>query len=296
MNETRDRETALLRGLTTFRVGGRPLLYLRPRGHTELKAALSRCRADRLPFRIMGGGSNVLADDGQLPFVVIHICSPGFDWIERNGATTLRVGAGVRLQRLLSYCLRAGLGGLEFLAGIPGTLGGALAGNAGAWDRSVGERLTRAWVLDETCRATRRPAGGIHFEYRSSDLGGQIITEGELKLENRSPERIHNSMAHYAWLKSQRHPTGVPSAGCIFKNPPEAAAAGELIEHCGLKGKRIGGAEISSLHANFICNVAGATSGDVTALIETARETVRREFHVTLELEVKRWQSEPQAA
>jgi UDP-N-acetylmuramate dehydrogenase len=281
--------------LTTFHIGGRPLLYLRPRDYAELDHAVALCRLRGLPMRILGGGSNLLVENGILPFGVIHICSPGFNWVQPTGANRLRVGAGVRIRRLLEYCKAEGLGGLEFMAGIPGTLGGALVGNAGAWGCTIGERVRRVWCLDCAGNRTEMPANSIAFGYRSSSLDGTIVTEAELELEPRSPQLVARAAARYAAEKSLRHPTSSRSAGCVFKNPP-GDSAGRLLDLCGLKGARIGGAEVSPLHANFICNVANATADDVLELIDLMRRRVRARFGIELELEIKHWASESKVA
>ena len=284
-----------LRRLTTFRIGGAPLLYLRPTGYRGLRSALERCRRCGLAPRILGGGSKLLVDDGELPFAVIHVCSPGFDWIERTGSRTVRAGAGVRLARLLGYCREAGLGGLEFLAGIPGTVGGALAGNAGAWGSSIGERLVRLWMLDQEGCPLERPAQDVAFAYRTSGLRRVVVTEAELELEPRPPDAIAGLMTRNVLEKARRQPTDIPNAGCVFKNPP-GGSAGKMLELCGLKGLHVGGAEVSSLHANFICNVAGARACDVLELVEIMREGVRKRFGVELELELKLWRAERRVA
>jgi len=295
MNDLERHSIVRLKQYTTLRVGGRPLLYARPRGYSELTAVLRCCRERHLPVRIMGGGSNLLADDGDLPFAVIHIRSPGFCWIRPVAPATVRVGAGTVLPRLLAYCREAGLSGLEFLAGVPGTVGGALAGNAGAWGAAIGERFARAWALDETGNKVEVAADGMAFRYRSCDLGRRIIAEAELELAPCDPELISQRMACFAARKAQVHPTASASAGCVFKNPPEAPA-GKLLDLCGMKGRRIGGAEVSRLHANFICNVAGATSQDVLELIAEMRDAVRRNYGMELELEVRHWSSTQEAA
>ena len=295
MAGTRQDNAVALSRLTTFRIGGPPALYVRPAGYPELGPALERCRGWGLVPRILGGGSKLLVDDGELPFAVIHICSPGFDWIERTGPRTVRAGAGVRLARLLSYCREIGLGGLEFLAGIPGTVGGALAGNAGAWGSSIGERLVRLWSLDQAGRVLETPAQGVAFGYRTCSLGGAIVTEAELELEPRRPADIAGLMARNVEQKARRQPTDLPNAGCVFKNPP-GGSAGKMLEVCGLKGLRVGGAEVSALHANFVCNVAGARTSDVLQLVEIMRESVRKRFEVELELELRLWQAERRVA
>jgi len=286
--EERESNIVPMQRLTSFRIGGRPLFYARPSDYAELRLAIRRCRKRDIPFRILGGGSNVLIDDGSLPFAVIQIRSPGFDWVARTGPHTVRVGAGVRLGRMLSYCRDNALGGLEFLAGIPGTIGGAVVGNAGAWGCAVGERVVRAWTVGECGEARSIPARSMRFGYRCSGLAGLPVTEVELALEPRSPRLIEGLIRRNLERKTARQPTGVLSAGCIFKNPP-GAHAGELLDLCGLKGRRIGGAEVSPVHANFICNVGAARAQDVLQLIEIMRQAVRARFKVELELEMNVW-------
>jgi UDP-N-acetylmuramate dehydrogenase len=284
-----------LNRLTTFRIGGCPVLYGAPYDYVELGEMLSDCRERSLPGRIMGGGSNLLVDDGELPFAVIHICAPGFDWIEQSGPASIRAGAGVRLSRLLIHCRNDGLSGLEFLAGIPGTVGGALAGNAGAWGSSIGERLVRAWVLDQDGNKVEKSGSQIGFGYRQASFNGDVIAEAELVLERSTPELVAKLIQHYMTQKAERHPMGSSNAGCVFKNPA-GAGAGKLLDRCGLKGRRVGGAEVSRLHANFICNVASASSRDVSELIETMRRAVLENFDVRLEMEIRHWSSNQKAA
>lgn len=287
-----DRDIELAR-FTTLRVGGRPLWYVRPADYGELAAALEVCSRQGVRFRVLGGGSNVLVDDGELPFVVIHVCSPAFDWIRAPAATTLRVGAGVHLSRLLAYCRDAGLSGLEFLVGIPGTVGGAIAGNAGAWGRSISDCLTRVWLGD--AKATAAVCDDLHFSYRESSVGGRIVAEAEFQLEPCRPALVEGRMEEHLARKAGRQPVGVCSAGCVFKNPAEHCA-GLLLERCGVKGRRVGEAEVSAVHANFIVNRQNASARDVLALLEMMRREVSVKFGVHLELEVKHWEAERKVA
>jgi len=323
--------------LTTFRIGGRPSFYARPQDAGGLRDALRRCREAGLPVRVLGGGSNLLVDDGELPFAVVHICKPGFDRISAGGGrpfgrrtgargpALLRVGAGVRINALLAWCARRGLGGLEFMAAIPGTVAGALAGNAGAWGRSIGECVVRVWTMDREGREREWRRDEVRFDYRSSSLDGLVITEAELRAEPAPGGEVRNSIERYGAQKALRHPMRARSAGCVFRNPAAPAAAkwgrltaaalaeakhlqgprlgtplpwsaGMLIDRCGLKGVRVGGAEVSPVHANFICNVDGASSADVLSLIETVRRAVRDRYGIELELEVKHWARRPPAA
>jgi len=280
---------------TTFRIGGRPLRYVMPADYEELASALSLCRQQDLPWRVLGGGSNLLIEDGTLPFVVIHMCAPGFQWMRRVDEHSFRVGAGVRLGKLMSHAKRNGHGGLEFLAGIPGTVGGTLAGNAGAWGESVCDRVRRLWLADDKGKIAEVDARTLERSYRSLNVGRRIITEAEFELEPRAPELITEMTRELRRKKASRHPVRQKSAGCVFKNPP-ACSAGELIDRCGLKGTRYGGAEISELHANFIVNTGEAHASDVLALVEMIKKEVRKEFKVELELELRHWSAQKKAA
>ena len=280
---------------TTFRIGGRPMRYVMPSGYEELESALRLCRKHKVPWRVLGGGSNLLIEDGTLPFVVIHVCAPGFQWIREVDEHTYRVGAGVRLGKLMSHARRGGHGGLEFLAGIPGTVGGTLAGNAGAWGETICDRVRRLWLVDKLGRIEEVNAGSLERSYRSLDVGGRIITEAEFELEPRAPDLIRQMTRELRRKKASRHPVREKSAGCVFKNPP-TCSAGELIDRCGLKGKKCGGAEISKLHANFIVNTGEARASDVLALVEMIKDEVRKKFDVELELELRHWSAQKRAA
>jgi len=281
--------------VTTFRVGGRPVHYVRPAGEQELSGAIAFFRARQLPFYVLGGGSNLLVDDGELPFAVVHICDPGFNWVEERENGRLRVGAGVPLSRLLTRCRDAGLGGLEYLTGIPGTVGGAVTGNAGAWGRSISEQLRRIRFFDRNGRMHETEARHEAFSYRNSSLRGRVITEVELALEPGAPGFIAERMKRFVQLKRRRQPMKLLSAGCVFKNPPNGSA-GRLLDSCGLKGQRVGGAIVSWVHANFIVNRGGATARDVVALIEKMRAAVLGRFGVELELEIRHWCAERKVA
>ena len=280
---------------TTFRIGGRPMRYVMPTGYEELSDALETCRRFGIPWRVLGGGSNLLVEDGDLPFAVIHVCSPAFDWVKPVGPAAVRVGAGVRVQKLLSECGRLGLSGLEFLAGIPGTVGGAIAGNAGAWGSSICERMCRVWLVCGDGQRSVARAEDMEFGYRNVKLRGCIVAEAEFELRPCAPELIARRMDEFMKQRTLRHPIGAPSAGCVFKNPPQGYA-GKLLDLCGMRGKKIGGAEVSVLHANFIVNRDSASSVDVLALVGMMREAVKEKFGVELELEVRHWRAADRVA
>jgi UDP-N-acetylmuramate dehydrogenase len=284
-----------LRELTTLAVGGSPLLYLRPADEQGLAAALRQCEHRGLPWRVLGGGSNLLAGDGPLPFAVIHVHAPGLAALRKVGPAALRAGAGVTVGRLLALCRREGLAGLEFMAGIPGTVGGALAGNAGAWGRDVCSALRGVRLLHPDGQAEDLPAEALQFGYRRLALGGAVVVEAEFQMRPSSPELVGRRMARYVARRRQRQPAEPASAGCVFKNPA-GHSAGRLLDLCGLKGRAAGDARISTRHANFIVNCGGASCDDVLALIEQMREAVHREFGLGLELELKHWPGRTKAA
>ncbi|MHC5033736.1 MAG: UDP-N-acetylmuramate dehydrogenase [Planctomycetota bacterium] len=288
-------QTIQLRHLTTFGIGGTPMRYYRPHAVPELRAALADCRRLKLPWRVLGGGSNLLVAEGQLPFCVIHIQSPGFDVIERAGPTVVQVGAGVPTAKLLTRCREWGLGGLEFLAGLPGTVGGAIAGNAGAWGCEVCQRVTQLWLVSP--QGTERLLSGAELEhsYREAHLDGAILTQARFELERRDPGLVGRLMAERLAARAARHPLGEPSAGCVFRNPP-GNRAGRLLDLCGMKGRGIGGAQVSRIHANFIVNTGGAVARDVLSLVQIMRESVLRDFGIELELEVRHWPAQSKAA
>jgi UDP-N-acetylmuramate dehydrogenase len=284
-----------LSDLTTIRTGGTPERYWRPATAERLASALSECAASGLPWHVLGGGSNLLVDDGHLDFGVIHIHASGFGGIVQSGPRALTVGAGVRTPALLAYCRQRGLAGLEFLAGIPGTVGGAIAGNAGAWGRAIVDAVVHLDVMRTNGRRETVPRAGIDAGYRRLHFGDGVIIGAELKLHESEPHVVAARAAGYARRRARKHPMNDASAGCVFKNPP-GDSAGRLLDLCRLKGRRVGNAVVSSRHANFVVNRGGATAQDVLLLIEAMRSTVLKEFDVELELEIRRWSTACRAA
>ncbi len=281
--------------LTTFRLGGRPERYLRPRGYGELATTLHELRRSGTPWRVLGGGSNVLAEDGRLAFAVIHICSPRFRWMRWQDENTLQAGAGMRLPALLARCAARGAGGLEFLAGIPGTLGGAIAGNAGAWGHEIAEAVSSVGLAKPDGSFKTLNADQLNWQYRGLELKRSVIVEATLNLQKRSPSLVKEKIRSLKKEKISRHPVTQNSAGCIFKNPPDESA-GRLIDECGLKGQELGGARISERHANFIVNTGDATPSDVFKLMQKVRREVKERFGVELETEVQHWHAAPRVA
>jgi len=274
--------------LTWFRLGG-PATYLaRPTRAEELRGLVQAARSAEVPDRILAGGSNVLVRDAGVEGLVIHLESPAFSDVQIEG-NRITAGAAVPLTALISQAARAGLAGLETLTGIPGTVGGAVKGNSGGRQGSIGEVVRRVTVIDPDGELRSRERDDLIFSYRQSNLDDAILTSVELELEPDEPEAVVRRMRRIWIVKKENQPYGHQSAGLIFKNPTPELSAGTLIEQAGLKGVRIGGAEVSDRHANYLVTEPGASSDDVLALIDRARDEVLRQFGYELELQIRIW-------
>ncbi len=273
---------------TWFRLGGPAAFVARPRDVSEVAALLRRCREAEVPFRVLGGGSNVLVRDQGFPGLVIHLESPAFSDVTIRGGR-VEAGAAVPLTALISQTARAGLAGLEVLTGIPGTVGGALRGNSGGRQGAIGTFVRRVAVVDNSGEALVREREDLRFDYRSSDLDEPIILSAGFELEPEDPESLVRRMRRIWIIKKENQPYGHQSSGCIFKNPTPELSAGTLVERSGMKGHRVGGAEVSDRHANFIIAHPGAKSADVVGLIDLVRQKVRQQFGHELELQIKIW-------
>ncbi len=277
-----------MKGYTTFRVGGNveALCFVQSTGDLkELSAFLYR---EGLPLLVVGRGSNLLVRDGGLPGVAV-ILQGDLAAVEGDETDACRVlaGAGLTLSELLTHCRENDLAGLEFLAGVPGTVGGAAAMNAGAWGREIGPRVEAVNMIDRQGEIFRKDRTVLKFSYRYLSIpAGSIILGVTFGLTPEKPGRVASLIAGYLKQRRERQPLGLPSAGSIFKNPPDDFA-GRLIERAGLKGTREGGAMISRDHANFIVNTGGAKAGDILALMELAAGEVRKRFDVDLEPEIR---------
>ena len=274
--------------LTWFRLGG-PADYLaRPSSAEGLADLVERCRGAGLPWRVLAGGSNVLVRDEGVRGLVLHLESPSFSDVEIDDRRIV-AGAAVPLTALISQAARAGLTGLESLTGIPGTVGGAVRGNSGGRQGSIGQHVERVTVLDADGQIRTRGRDDLIFSYRDSNVDDAVILSVELLLEPDDPEAVVRQMRRIWIVKKENQPYGHQSSGCIFRNPTPELSAGALIEQAGLKGKRIGGAEVSDRHANYIVAEPGATVADVLTLIDLARDEVLRQFGYELELQIRIW-------
>ncbi len=274
--------------LTWFRLGGPAEYMARPRNAEELVALLKRCQEENLPYRVLSGGSNVLVRDPGVPGVVIHLESPAFSDVTIEG-NRVEVGAAVPLTALISQTARAGLAGLETLTGIPGTVGGALRGNSGGRQGTIGQFARRATVIDNHIEIQERGPDELSFGYRWSNLDEPVILSTVFELEQEDPEAVVRRMRRIWIVKKENQPYGHQSSGCIFKNPRPDVSAGLLIEQAGLKGAKVGGAEVSDRHANYIVAQQGATAEDVLTLIDQIRQRVWQQFGYELELQIQVW-------
>lgn len=268
---------------TTMKVGGTADVLVMPGTVEELRAALTAAGRADLPVTILGG-SNLIVRDYGLPGVVIKLSR--LNRIQRVGDRTLEAEAGVLLPRLARAAARYGLSGLEFAAGIPGTVGGSIVMNAGTRDAEVAPLLERVTVMgfDGTLRHLDRRA--LRYHYRQTELPPGCVVSATFALTPSATARVESTMTRLLDERTRTQPLHSPSAGCIFRNPP-GDSAGRLIESAGLKGVRIGDAQVSERHANFVINRGHATADDVLSLIRRVGREIQRRFGITLELEVK---------
>jgi UDP-N-acetylmuramate dehydrogenase len=240
-----------------------------------------------VPSRVLGGGSNLLVSDAGVRGVVIHT---GAMKIVRFGeGGEIEAEAGAHFPGLVRAAVSRGLRGLEGGVGIPGSIGGVLAMNAGAFDFSVGQWVERVTVISLQGEKSELPREQIDFHYRASSFGDELaVAECRIKLAEDDPRAIRADMDKQMTIRRTSQPVGVKSAGCIFKNP-SGDSAGKVIDDLGLKGFRVGGARVSEVHANFIVHDGKATTLDVLTLIEQVKEKVLRETSVELKEEVRQW-------
>lgn len=256
---------------------------------------LRRAADEDVGVKVLGRGANVLVSDDGFDGVVVRLDSKDFKRVSRRGER-FEVGAGVDLMPLVRKCSREGLSGLEGLAGIPATIGGAIRMNAGGPAGEMGDVVEEISVLTSEKKVEMRTADQIGFRYRNTDLkGGDIILAAALKLHEGDPVKVRSAFREHLERKQRTQPLAEHSAGCIFKNPA-VKPAGALIDQAGLKGSRFGAAEVSSVHANFIVARSGATASDVLHLIDYVRERVLRLFDTELETEIEIWRPSGHAA
>ncbi len=272
---------------TAFKIGGCAKYFLQGSNLSQLQDALVFAKNKNIRIFILGAGSNILSSDSGVDGLVIKLSGPNFTRLRIKGRF-VDAGSAVKLNQLILRAKDQGLAGLEFLTGIPGTLGGALMGNAGAWGNQIGELVEEVRVLDYNGKIKLLKRQQLKFSYRKSNLQKYIILSGRLRLRAAKKETIMLKIKKYLQQRSKTQENSLPNAGCIFKNP-KGLAAGKLIEMCGLKGRRVGQAIISGVHANFILNIAKAKSKDVLSLMQLMRGEVKKKFKVILKPEINIW-------
>jgi UDP-N-acetylmuramate dehydrogenase len=270
-----------------FHLGGPAEYFADPNTIDELRALVRRAREENIVVRILGGGSNILVRDEGVSGLVVRMGAPAFSEIALAGQI-LSAGGGAMLGQAISTSVREGLAGLEALVGIPGTIGGALHGNAGSRGGDIGQWTCQATVMTRAGEIIERSREELVFAYRESSLDELVILGAKFELEKDDPEELTKRMQKQWIVKKAAQPLGHQSAGCIFKNP-RGMSAGMLIEQAGLKNSRLGQAEVSERHANFIVAHPGATSQDVLGLIEQVRDRVMERLGIDLETEIEIW-------
>lgn len=278
-----------LKDYTSFRIGGPAKALVKVESRGEMLSLLKFVDEEGLSWRVIGKGTNLLVrDDGYRGIAIILAGDFLHHQAEENeNNIILQAGAGYSLTRLSSHCAEKGYGGMEFAIGIPGTVGGAVAMNAGAWGGAVADVLQSVELA--TSKGVKRYAKkDVSFGYRTFSVQNEdafIILSATLRLRYEDPELLRRTCRTHTQKRRQSQPTGLGNAGSVFKNPAGDSAA-RLIDSCGLKGRRVGDAEISKKHANFIVNHGEAKAADVLRLIAEIQETVERDSGVALEPEV----------
>ncbi len=272
---------------TWYRIGGPARWYLRPRSVDELKLAAARCLDNGIPMYVLGLGANLLVGDQGVNGAVFRLEEEHWRTVKYDG-NLVHVAAGVDMQKLIVRTVREGLSGIENLAGIPGTIGGGIRMNAGGKFGDIGAVVRTVQVMDTEGVVFERTKDDLVFEYRTTNIAAKFIVGATLELEQDDPERIMRRMKEVWMYKRNSQPLNTKNAGCIFKNP-RGLSAGALIDQAGLKGLRVGGAEVSAKHANFVVAHPGAKADDVMRLVQIIREKVWEKNQIHLESEVQIW-------
>ncbi len=282
-------ENEPLAKFTWLNIGGPAEFFAKPKTEDQLKTLVIRCKENNIPFRILGQGANILINDKGIKGLVIKLDETGFGEMKFDNHS-VQAGAACTLGSVIRESIKKGMGGMEELVGIPGTIGGAVKGNAGSKFADIGTITSSVTVIDNTGTIYTREKPELVFEYRKSNISSQIITQVTFELVPDDPNRLLNRMKETFIIKKNSQPLSSRSAGCIFKNPPNEKPAGLLIDRAGLKGTQIGGAMISDRHANFIVNQGNATFDDIRKLIDTIRNKVFEQFGIELKLEIEIWE------
>ena len=281
-------EDVPMSGHTWFKLGGPARWLVQPRSIEELQAAVARCRENGVPMYVLGLGANVLVRDEGIDAAVFRLSDDFWQHVDiRKDVVEVRAGADI--QKLVLRTVRAGLAGLQSLAGIPGTIGGGIVMNCGGKFGDIGAVVTRVTVMDTDGNIFDRLKDDLVFSYRHTNITARFVLGATLQLEEDEPNRIMHETREIWMYKRNSQPLNTKNAGCIFKNPGDGRSAGALIDQAGMKGMRFGGAEVSTKHANFIIAREGATATDVLSLIRIVHDKVLDHHGVDLQIEVQVW-------
>lgn len=272
---------------TTFKIGGPARLAVFPKNENEISDVIKKCKEEKVRYMVVGNGSNLLVADEGIDAVVI-LLGKKFGEVKLIDDTTIFAEAGAPLMKVCRFALENGLSGLEFAYGIPGSCGGGAFMNAGAYGGELGDVMFRCDHIDKDGNKGSLEGDDLKLAYRHSAYyeNGCVITGAYFKMQKADKEEIKAKMDDYMSRRRDKQPLEYPSAGSTFKRP-EGNFAGALIEQCGLKGTRVGGAEISTKHAGFVINKGGATCKDVLDLCKKVADTVKAEKGIDLEMEVR---------
>ena len=268
---------------TSFGLGGPADAYVEPAALPALQDVMKRASALKIPVFVLGG-TNVVVRDGGIAGIVVRLVN--FNRIEEPTDGVIYAEGGVLMPRLLKFAIQRGLSGLEFAAGIPGTLAGCVVMNAGTRSGEMSQVVRKIRMVTSTGELLDLPAEQADYRYRRSMLPPGVVVGAWLGLRTGAKDHIQSTVKQSLHRRKATQPIEMPNAGCVFKNPP-GDSAGRLIEAAGLKGARLGDAQVSSKHANFIVNRGHATAGDILGLIELVVSTVAEKCGITLELEVQ---------
>jgi UDP-N-acetylmuramate dehydrogenase len=280
-------ENVPLKPYTWYKIGGPARWFIRPRNVEELQEAAKRCTENDIPIYVLGLGANLLVSDEGVNGAVFRLDHDHWRRVKFDKQVA-EVGAGVDMQKLIIRACRQGLAGIESLAGIPGTVGGGVRMNAGGKFGDIGAVVTRVQVMDADGILFERFKDDLVFEYRSTNISAKFILGATLELDEDDPDRIMKRTKEIWMYKRNTQPLNTKNCGCIFKNP-RGLSAGALIDQTGLKGMRVGGAEVSDKHANFIVAHPGCSADDVLKLMKIIQEKVYDKHQVQLESEVQVW-------
>lgn len=281
---------------TWFGIGGHADLLIRPNTIAALETLARRCRRDEIPLRVLGSGANLLVDDEGVDGVVVKLDTPAFkaiEWNDQGRVERMRAFGGAQFEPLIHECSRRGLSGVEQMAGIPASVGGAIRMNAGGKFGSVGDSVDAVALigLDGALRVYTRDE--LSFEYRRTNLPPGIVVWASFRMREDDPVQCRQRVVEYFRYKRSTQPMSASSAGCMFRNPLLAdgrrESAGRLIDLAGLKGTEVGGAFVSKEHGNFLAVNPGASTDDLRRLVELVQERVRSAHGVELETEVVFW-------